>query len=100
MIECPSVSREEYKRNEERSKNANSGTPQTQCYICGSRCKNPTLWIHVTYGGAYVLMQEEATPEWMGKNPGDLGLQAVGASCVRKYPELKPYVQKIPARKK
>lgn len=90
MIETPSVSREEYGRNTKRSSFCGE-----HCFVCGSSCRNPTLWIHVIHGGGYVLLAEEATPGWIPLN-GDLGLQPVGASCLKRFPELKPYIQRIP----
>lgn len=93
MIEVPSVSREAYERNTARSRNQFSGTPTDQCFICGSRCVNPKYFIHVHHGGAYILAPGEKPPKWVHAN-GDMGLQAVGTSCVRKYPQLKGYIQK------
>ena len=89
MIETPSVSREQYERNQKRS-----GHAVQVCYICGSSCKNPTLWIHVVHGGGYALLAEEAAPKWISPH-GDLGLQPVGASCVKRFPELKEYIQRF-----
>jgi hypothetical protein len=67
-----------------------------QCIVCGSWIKgNPKAWVHV-HGGGLEVIRESEYEAWEGMYDGaDLGLHPVGSSCIRKYPQLREYLQTI-----
>jgi len=72
----------DHRENEQRIKNGETG-----CFICGKGVKEP--WknsIHV-YLGYYAVMEDEKIEEG-----GDMGMFPVGSDCLKKYPELLPYI--------
>lgn len=64
-----------------------------RCIICGKPCKNPKylVWEHLG-GGTVVTMEEGKRLNAAGKEGADLGGQPIGSDCLRKHPELRPYV--------
>lgn len=68
---------------------------EVECIVCRRPIKASThkLWIWVHLGGGHVVTTEEGerlnTTEDVA---GDLGAQPVGAGCVQRYPQLKPYL--------
>lgn len=65
------------------------------CVICGKPCPTPKfmLWCHM--GGSHAVTQEEGEKlNAEGHGGADLGAQPIGVDCLRKHPELKPYVWK------
>lgn len=60
------------------------------CICCGKPVKNAKYWV-ATWDGYYAVTQDE-----VGElDPaGDSGGFPIGADCLRKHPELKPYVVK------
>lgn len=63
------------------------------CCVCGKPVKRPfKLAVHEHNGGGYIVTEEEAAA--LARN-ADLGLQPIGSDCLRKHPELKPYVQRL-----
>jgi len=52
------------------------------------------VWVHD--GGASVVTDDEGKElNASGRKGADMGLQPVGRECVRKNPEIKPYVVEI-----
>jgi hypothetical protein len=52
------------------------------------------LWCH--NGGSDAVTEEEGTKlNAEGREGADLGNQPIGTDCLKKHPELKPYVWKI-----
>lgn len=63
------------------------------CVVCGRMCKNPRYLTHV-HGGFSVLVTED---EAKTMNEGaDMGMFPIGSDCLKKHPELRPYVQEQP----
>jgi hypothetical protein len=61
----------------------------TPCVICGRGVKEP--WKHTVhvYLGFTLITSEEAE----NIDPsGDLGAWPIGANCLKKHPEIKPYL--------
>ena len=72
-------------------KNVNRCGAATPCVICGKAVTtaNPAH-IHLHNGGASIVTEAEAAT----MDPAaDLGLYPIGADCLRRYPELRPYAQ-------
>lgn len=60
------------------------------CACCGKPVRNPVYWI-ATYQGYYAVTEAEL----IALDPsGDSGGFPIGADCLKKHPELKPYVVK------
>lgn len=64
------------------------------CIVCNRpvTAKNPAYLRVVESGGYAVLPQFQ--DEYDG-DAGDLGLYPIGPNCLRRYPQLKPYIQRI-----
>jgi hypothetical protein len=63
----------------------------TPCIICGRGVKDP--WkntVHVYWG--FTAVTEEEAKELPSN--GDLGLWPIGSDCLKKHPEILPYVIK------
>jgi hypothetical protein len=63
------------------------------CIICGRAVRNKkyTVWEHC--GGWTVVTRAEGERlNASGREGEDLGNYPIGADCLRKHPELKPYV--------
>lgn len=67
------------------------------CYVCGKRTTSKRLhYIHVWYGSHAVTEQEAqelSKAETAEGVCGDLGWYPIGASCLRKYPQLEEYTR-------
>lgn len=64
------------------------------CIICGRpiRAKTPK-YLHIVGGGLQVLSPvDDAEYRDAGDNPGDMYYHPVGAGCLKRHPQLKPYV--------
>lgn len=86
MIEIPTSPKRT--ANEDRYGHPGGKTP---CYICAKPIANERIrhMIHVHCGGGMAVTEEEAAK----LDPaGDLGGQPIGPECLKKHPELKPYV--------
>ena len=63
------------------------------CVVCGK----PILYVKARYlvqlsdGGNEIISEEEVTT--LGQT-GEMGLYPIGADCLRRHPEIKPYVQR------
>jgi hypothetical protein len=63
------------------------------CVICGKLVKAPKFMLHVHQGGSHAVTAEEAADlNANGGEPSDCGGHPIGADCLRRHPELKPYV--------
>lgn len=67
---------------------------EAPCVVCGRPIKLAThryfLWVH--NGGADAVTYEEGERlNATGHGGADLGGHPVGADCLRRFPELKPY---------
>jgi len=67
-----------------------SRSDKPSCYLCGKELKNPKHTIHVHGGGSYAVTEEEA--KTLEPHTGDLGAFYIGSECMKKHPEIKPYV--------
>src|SRR5690242_14568660 len=64
------------------------------CIVCGRKVRDPRYMVHVHGGGLTIATEQEA--EELNKDEegaADMGMYPIGADCLRKHPELKPYVQ-------
>jgi hypothetical protein len=79
---------ENYAKNQ--SRNKDNAYP---CIICGKSVNNPKHFVRLFYG-ATVVMETEARAiiEKEGEG-GDMLYYPVGSDCLKKHPELKPYVE-------
>lgn len=59
------------------------------CCVCGKAVKAPRHYLHMHCGGSHAVTEAEAATL---PDNADLGMQPVGADCLRKHPELRPYV--------
>jgi len=84
MIEIPVSSQTEL--NEQRYGMNDS----TACIICNAPITNPRFAVRV-YAGSYICMDEE-----IDDANADSGLYFVGADCVKRFPQVKAYVQPLP----
>ena len=55
------------------------------CIICGITCQTPRYTVHLHGGGSTIVTEIEAARLAPGE---DLGAYPIGASCLKKYPEL------------
>jgi hypothetical protein len=91
MIEY--VQNADHRQNEQRCKSG-----ETPCAICGKGIKQgaKVKWIHIHDGGQYVVTEAEAAvfdaEDKVQNVSSELGWWPVGNECMRKHPELKPYV--------
>lgn len=59
------------------------------CALCGLPVVNVRYEVHVHDGGGKLVTEEEAAT----MDPAaDLGFHPVGPDCVRRHPELRPYL--------
>jgi len=72
-------------------KNRYYGIPDSPCVVCGRPCPNPRFMLHYWDGG-YAVTEQEAQALDRDDPGGDLGMYPIGSDCLRKHPELKPYV--------
>lgn len=96
MIELPQSPNRD--KNQERY--GGGALDETECAVCAKPIKNDkiTAEIHVHGGwGAVVTEDEAAAMRGTAAEGGDMGMWPVGSDCLRKHPELKPYVQ-VPAK--
>jgi hypothetical protein len=62
---------------------------ETECLVCGKGIKWPWInSIHV-YLGYYAVTEDEEIDE-----SGDTGMFPIGSDCLKKHPELLPYIIK------
>lgn len=63
------------------------------CILCGRECKNAKffVWEH-NGGGTLVTPQEGEELNETGHSGADLGLQPIGSDCLKKHPQIKPFV--------
>jgi uncharacterized cupin superfamily protein len=83
------IAQHEASRNQNEGKTADGMMP---CVICGKLTKitDKTNHLHVHAGGALIVNEDEAASMDSG---GDMYFFPVGNDCLRRHPELKPYVQ-------
>jgi hypothetical protein len=62
---------------------------QTPCIICGRGVKEPWKYTVHLYMGATLVTSEEAQTI---DPAGDLGGWPIGANCLKKHPEIIPYL--------
>lgn len=86
MIDTSKMTPPDYHRNMEKA-----GDLPT-CVICGRgiKAENPPM-VHLHDGGWCIVTEEEATA--LSPN-ADMGFYPIGPECLRKHPEIKPYVHK------
>lgn len=80
----------------QRSANKGGFSPCVVCG-CGVNTESKTAkMLHVHMGGGTEVEAESLNAgDWRG---GDLGMQYVGPDCLRRYPELRPYVTNVRLR--
>lgn len=60
------------------------------CVVCGKPVTGDNVaYVHVVGGGGYLALPDDEFDE-----AGDCGAYPIGAGCLKKHPELKPYAQK------
>lgn len=63
------------------------------CAICGKPVKTSRYWVHIVDGGGVVLHpDDEDKYSAAGEPSADCGCWPVGPDCLRKNPDLKPFV--------
>ena len=64
------------------------------CVICGIPVTKPKFICHEVYGGGWAVHPGDETVFAADKSleSGDLGCQPVGTDCLRRFPEMKPFV--------
>lgn len=74
---------------------------QQPCVICGRACKNPRYMVRVHDGYTKIVTEEEAermnTVDY-DKYADDMGMHPIGPDCLRKHPEIRPYVHDSQAK--
>jgi hypothetical protein len=60
------------------------------CIICGRKCHNLRYRVYVNDGFSHILTADEFRQE-----AGEMGLFPIGANCLQKHPEIRPYVQPV-----
>ena len=69
-----------------------SGDSVGPCIVCGKLIKAPgKYFVHMMDGGDSICTADEDDKVDPG---GDLGFQPIGTDCLRRYPELRPFVRK------
>lgn len=86
MIEVPMS--EHYSKNQERQNDMSPG-----CAVCGKLVKSPKHHIRYFWGSHAVTNTEANEIIAREGYGGDMGLYAIGTDCLKKHPELKPYVE-------
>jgi hypothetical protein len=68
----------------------------TPCIICGRGVKDPWKYtVHIYWGTTLVTAEEIATlPDDVLPQNADLGCWPIGADCLKKHPEIVPYLIK------
>lgn len=63
----------------------------TPCYICAMPIRKDRIkyMLHIHCGGGIAVTEAEAAKL---DEAGDLGCHPIGSDCLRRHPELKPYV--------
>lgn len=65
---------------------------EAPCIVCGKGVKVERYHIHEHHGGGVAVTEERAAQ----LDPAaDLGCWPIGPDCLRKHPELKPFVTKV-----
>ena len=59
------------------------------CMICGIPVTKPKFECHLIDGGGIALHPDEHEYQ---TNGGDVGFYPVGTDCLRRFPEMKPFV--------
>lgn len=86
MIEVPH--HPDYRRNRERSGNGD----YLPCVVCGKGCANPRYMVRL-FWGTTVVTDDEAERIIEREGPGgDLSYYPIGADCLRRHPEIRPYI--------
>jgi hypothetical protein len=73
-------------------RNAASPTNHAPCVICGKEITTPQWHVRVHHGGGWIVTNERA--EWLnshGREAADLYWHPIGADCLRRHPEYKPF---------
>lgn len=84
MIEVPTT--EDYDKNANRARGEDY-----PCVVCGRAVKYGSrtgVGVHLGNGGSHLLLPSEVDPAASDY----LGVYPLGGDCLRKHPELRPYV--------
>jgi len=66
---------------------------QYPCLVCGRGATRNAVYVRLHGGGNNIVTEAEANQRNAeGGEPGDMGAYPVGRDCLRKHPELLPYV--------
>jgi hypothetical protein len=91
MIDGLAFGTSQYHKNAERVNGE-----KTPCAICGRAVNTDssrTAWIHVHNGGASIVTEAEAKAlNDAGREAADMCFYPVGSDCLKRHPELGPYV--------
>jgi hypothetical protein len=67
------------------------------CIICGKECKKPKYWVWEHLGGGTLVTEEESENlNKNGRENADVGCWPIGSDCLKKNPEIKPYIVGTP----
>jgi len=71
------------------------GLPDVHCAVCGKAIKNPKQFLHLFWGDTVVTEEEAARIIATEGSGGDLLFFPVGNDCLKKHPELKPFLKAL-----
>lgn len=81
----------------ERMKRARPGDENSYpCVICGLSVSKPRFHCHMIGGGGVALHPDDESEfaADSSEQAGDMGFYPVGSDCLRRFPEMKPFVIK------
>lgn len=78
------------------NKNSENCKPnESPCIICGKGISGPAPYVHAHNGTlSFIVTEEEAERlNAAGKSGADMGCWPIGPDCLKKNPQLKPFLQ-------
>lgn len=88
----PEAERIELRRNPDFG---DKGLPDVHCAVCGKAVKKPKQFIHLVWGDTVVTEAEAQRIIASEGHGGDLLFFPIGDDCLKKHPELKPFIQRF-----
>jgi len=81
------------KQNPDYHKHADKCGSEYPCVVCGRGIPKPVHYVHLYYGSMAVTEEEAAEfARKDGDGGGDLGHYPVGSDCLKRHPEIRPYL--------
>lgn len=97
MLEVDAIRSPDYWKNHDGPYGPRAGADYP-CLVCGRGCASSAPHVHLHGGGTLIVTSEEAAQldaeGWGGE---DMGAYPVGRDCLRRHPELRPYVIAAPS---